>query len=283
MVIVAKIILKSSTGVPLHERFTRFMKQRAPEDAPEPKIKRNLGSLKMDDLRSRRPVDKSDPGGRTKNQEFLKQLQERQADANGRRDRRDSRDRDSHRDSHRDRQRSRSPRDSRHRTSAKDRLGANPVSAKDRLGRRSDSGRDANSVRDRLGRISAKQRIDWSAAQNRDNGPVKDRIGRPNRIKSEDRTGKGFGRGNRDARTRSGDGGSFRRKSGPLDSNTLDKDMDDYMMKTRGGLDGQLDDYMNKRTTSTEINNADNSTEVKPDEDAPAESNQPVPPVEETV
>ena len=67
------------------------------------------------------------------------------------------------------------------------------------------------------------------------------------------RGGRGGGRGQSNGRgggrggpTRGGGAGRGGREGGKVSQDTLDSQLDSYMLKTKGGLDAQMDDYMSQ-------------------------------------
>ena len=134
---LARIILKAQTGIPLNERFTRFMKQRSSEEA---------ALNKQHNESSQQQIRSSD-----KNRRLALDLEKRHNDL----DRHNSQTvhrpviRDSRRNDDRSGGRSRSPPRNR---------GSNG-SVRDRLGNGQNSAKDS-SVKDRLGRKSVKDRVE---------------------------------------------------------------------------------------------------------------------------
>jgi len=217
---LARIILKSHTGVSLHDRFTRFMKQRGAEEAKseEQKIHRQL------------PMGKTQPirGSSDKNRRLALEMERRLERNNV---------------PARSTDRSRSPR--RERAARETRSREEPTSVRDRIGRRSVKDRIEmpairTSMSDRLGSRPISERVDQTSVgrnmaqyakeqaqpkRSRQSSPRK-----PHKTESKQNVPK------RD--------GAFREKRDVPDLSSLDKEMDDYMKKSKHGLDSMLDDYM---------------------------------------
>lgn len=275
---LARIILKAQTGIPLNERFTRFMKQRSSEeaalskqhnDSPPQQIRSSDKNrrLALDLEKRHNDLDNRNASHRPiirDSRNLDSRRDDRDArDARSSRDIRDSRDARNSRDA-RDSRRSRSPR-ARSNGNVRDRLG-NGMNNKD------------SSVKDRLGKKSVKDRVELpvqTMADRLGSKPMHERIefDKKPRITYTNLSPKKF-----TPKFQTRNGGNFNnkgktenrtnnfRKSGPApDQDTLDKEMDDYMKKSKAGLDSMLDDYMKgapgKKATDNEIQNGSAAVE----------------------
>lgn len=238
--VLTRVILRSNSGITLHERFTRFMKNRGAEDGNGPVVKRNTDNLRSPSSRSKDGNSYvSELYNRTRVQ---KELYGRKSDS--------YRERSPHR-SRRDHDRSdkyskpsyRSRDEREEHRSAKDRLS---LSAKDRLGRKQ------MDVKERLGNtLSAVERLgnipDNIEYRQRDRDFINNKGGDFNN------RGRGGPRG-RGGSFRGGRGGrsNFNRNKEELNAEDLDRDMDSYMKSTKSSLDNALDSYMNAKSKAPE-------------------------------
>jgi len=258
---LARIILKSHTGVSLHDRFTRFMKQRGAEEAKsdQQRIHRQLPM---------RSTGATMRGSSDKNRKLALEM-ERRMEGRETRERRERsrspplrRDRSSGRvnENSRDGGRGQSRREEAQ-ASVKDRIGRRPVKDRiemppmsDRLGSRPMSDRiDQSTVRRNQAQYAREQQQQQVALQRKAAAP---RNNTPNGRGA--RTG-GAGRG----------AGRPERRSVP-DQEKLDKDMENYMKQSKHGLDSMLDDYMKAGPKKSKASD-DTATAEAPVADATAQ------------
>jgi len=252
---LARIILKAQTGIPLNERFTRFMKQRSSEEAALNKVHNEVPKAVLSSDKNRRlalDLEKRHNDIDSRHRPVIRDS--RNLDARDSRVSRDARDPRDARDS----RRSRSPR-ARSGGNVRDRLGNGASSMQDRLG---NGGNKENSMKDRLGKKSVKDRVELPVQTMSDrlgSKPMHERIElnkkpkvtysnlSPTKFTPKFQNNKPAGKFNKGKQANSTDKGNFR-KSGPApDQETLDKEMDDYMKKSARGLDSMLDDYMSAK------------------------------------
>jgi len=243
-----RIILKAQTGVSLHERFTRFMKQRSSEEATLPK--------------QTEPTLPAPSRSSDKNRRLALDLERRHNDietagsraAHGRiemrqRERSGDKSMSSRLGSRAGERRSRSPVERNGRGKGWQSVTNGSGGVKDRLG----NGSMGTGVKDRLGKKSVKDRLDLPVQTISDrlgSKPMSERIELDKKPRIEyqynsppkSRGNKFESKGNFNTKSATGER-SFNR--GPVpDQDTLDKEMDDYMKKSKHGLDSMLDDYM---------------------------------------
>lgn len=236
---LARIILKASTGVPLHDRFTRFMKQRSSEEAalakhaePTPPVHRSSDKnrrLALDLERRHNDIESSAAQRTSRSEVNRGGMSSRLGNRSG--------------------DRSRSP------VGNGRSKGWQSVGVKSRLGNGAATS-NGSGVKDRLGKKSVKDRLDLPVQTISDrlgSKPMSERIELDKKPKIDyydsppkSRGNNTFNRNNNNFNNSgaSNNNQTFRR-GGPLpDQDTLDKEMDDYMKKSKHGLDSMLDDYM---------------------------------------
>lgn len=270
---LARIILKAQTGVSLHERFTRFMKQRSSEEAalskhtdptPPPSRSSDKNRRLALDL-ERRHNDIETVGSRMS---AHGRIEMRQRERSG-----ENKSMSSRLGSRAGERRSRSPVERNGRGKGWQSVTNGSGGVKDRLGNGSATGSAATGVKDRLGKKSVKDRLDLPVQTISDrlgSKPMSERIELDKKPRIEyqynsppkSRANKFEPKGNFNNKSANGER-SFNR--GPVpDQDTLDKEMDDYMKKSKQGLDSMLDDYMKAapKNSSKAAEAADSSAPV---------------------
>lgn len=230
---LARIILKSHTGVSLHDRFTRFMKQRGAEEAKadQQKVHRQL------------PMGNTQPANRgssDRNRRLALEMERRleRSNVSSRADR------------------SRSPRAERSSRQTSSR--AEPTSVRDRIGRRSVKDRiEMPPMSERLGSRPVSERVDRASVNKNMAQYAREQAeGRRNRVPSPRKS----------IKTDSKPSAPRREKKEIPDLSALDREMDDYMKRSKHGLDSMLDDYM-KAGKKNKVTPSETSAEIaKPTE-----------------